>query len=128
MEDRMQRIKYVMILLVLLSTGCAALVVGGAAAVGTYTYVAGQLKKTYNANLDASYQATLAGCQALGLPLQEQEKKLSKATVRVIDGDRDVWIWLTTQSSTTTEISIRVGVLGDELASRRIHDAIAARL
>ncbi len=128
MEERMQRIKYVMILLVLLSTGCAALVVGGAAAVGTYTYVAGQLKKTYNANLDASYQATLAGCQALGLPLQEQEKKLSKATVRVIDGDRDVWIWLTTQSSTTTEISIRVGVLGDELASRRIHDAIAARL
>ncbi len=124
----MQRIKYVMILLVLLSTGCAALVVGGAAAVGTYTYVAGQLKKTYNANLDASYQATLAGCQALGLPLQEQEKKLSKATVRVIDGDRDVWIWLTAQSSTTTEISIRVGVLGDELASRRIHDAIAARL
>lgn len=128
MEERMQRIKYVMILLVLLSTGCAALVVGGAAAVGTYTYVAGQLKKTYNANLDASYQATLAGCQALGLPLQEQEKKLSKATVRVIDGDRDVWIWLTAQSSTTTEISIRVGVLGDELASRRIHDAIAARL
>lgn len=128
MEERMQRIKYVMILLVLLSTGCAALVVGGAAAVGTYSYVAGQLKKTYNANLDASYQATLAGCQALGLPLQEQEKKLSKATVRVIDGDRDVWIWLTTQSSTTTEISIRVGVLGDELASRRIHDAIAARL
>ena len=124
----MQRIKYVMILLVLLSTGCAALVVGGAAAVGTYSYVAGQLKKTYNANLDASYQATLAGCQALGLPLQEQEKKLSKATVRVIDGDRDVWIWLTAQSSTTTEISIRVGVLGDELASRRIHDAIAARL
>lgn len=128
MEERMQRIKYVMILLVLLSTGCAALVVGGAAAVGTYSYVAGQLKKTYNANLDASYQATLAGCQALGLPLQEQEKKLSKATVRVIDGDRDVWIWLTAQSSTTTEISIRVGVLGDELASRRIHDAIAARL
>ncbi len=124
----MQRIKYVMILLVLLSTGCAALVVGGAAAVGTYTYVAGQLQKTYNANLDASYQATLAGCEALGLPLQEQEKKLSKATIRVIDGDRDVWIWLNAQSSTTTEIAIRVGLLGDELASRRIHDAIAARL
>lgn len=128
MEERMQRIKYVMILLVLLSTGCAALVVGGAAAVGTYTYVAGQLQKTYNANLDASYQATLAGCEALGLPLQEQEKKLSKATIRVIDGDRDVWIWLNAQSSTTTEIAIRVGLLGDELASRRIHDAIAARL
>jgi len=124
----MQRIKNLMILLVLLSTGCAALVVGGAAAVGTYTFVAGQLKKTYNANLGTTYQATLAGCEALGLPLQEQEKQLSKASVKVIDGDRDVWIWLTAQSSTTTEVSIRVGLLGDELASRRIHDAIASRL
>ncbi|MGE4440918.1 MAG: DUF3568 family protein [Desulfomicrobium sp.] len=124
----MQGIKNLLIILVLLSTGCAALVVGGAAAVGTYTYVAGQLKRTYNANLDTAYQATLAGCEALGLPVQDREKQLSKASIKVIDGDRDAWIWLTAQSSTTTEISVRVGLLGDELASRRIHDAIAARL
>ena len=128
MEGHMQGLKNLMILLVLLSTGCAALVVGGAAAVGTYTYVAGQLKRTYNANLDTTYQATLAGCEALGLPFQDRQKQLSKASVKVVDGDRDVWIWLTAQSSTTTEVSIRVGLLGDELASRRIHDAIAARL
>mgnify|MGYP005827665845 CR=1 FL=1 len=124
----MHGIKNLLILLVLLSTGCAALVVGVAAAVGTYTYVAGQLKRTYNANLDTTYQAALAGCEALGLPVQDREKQLSKASIKVIDGDRDAWIWLTAQSSTTTEISVRVGLLGDELASRRIHDAIAARL
>lgn len=123
----MKAIKHLAILLVLLSTGCAALVVGGAAAVGTYTYVAGQLKKTYNANLDTSYRATLAGCEALGLPVIEREKQLSKASVKAQDGDRDVWITLKSQSSTTTEISIRVGYLGDELASRRIHEAIAAK-
>ncbi len=124
----MTNLKNLMILLVLLSTGCAALVVGGAAAVGTYTYVAGQLHRTYNANLDATYQATLAGCEALGLPLQDKQKQLSKASVKVIDGDREVWIALKAQSSTTTEVSVRVGYLGDELASRRIHEAIQARL
>jgi len=117
-----------MIILALLCTGCAALVVGGAAAVGTYTYVAGQLSRTYNANLDTTYQATLSGCEALGLPLQDQQKQLSQASIKVIDGDRDVWITLKVQSSTTTEVSIRVGYLGDELASKRIHDAILARL
>lgn len=124
----MRAIQNLAILLVLLSTGCAALVVGGAAAVGTYTYVAGQLKKTYNTNLDSVYKATLSGCEALGLPVVEREKQLSKASVKAQDGDRDVWITLKAQSSTTTEISVRVGYLGDELASKRIHEAIAARL
>ncbi|MBE1425149.1 hypothetical protein H4684_001793 [Desulfomicrobium macestii] len=124
----MKALKNLLIILVLLSTGCAALVVGGAAAVGTYTYVAGMLQRTYNANLDTTYQATLAGCEALGLPVQDRQKQLSKASVKVVDGDRDVWISLTAQSSTTTEVSVRVGYLGDELASRRIHEAIQARL
>jgi len=124
----MNSLKNLMIILVLLSTGCAALVVGGAAAVGTYTYVAGQLQRTYNANLDATYQATLAGCEALGLPVQDKQQQLSKASVKVLDGDREAWISLMAQSSTTTEVSIRVGYLGDELASRRIHEAIQARL
>jgi hypothetical protein len=123
----MKVLKNLAIILVLLSTGCAALVVGGAAAVGTYTYVAGQLKKTYNANLDSTYRATLAGCESLGLPVLEREKKLSQASVKAQDGDRDVWISLKAQSSTTTEIAIRVGYLGDEQASRRIHEAISSK-
>ncbi len=124
----MRAIRNLAILLVLLCTGCAAVVVGGAAAVGTYTYVAGQLKKTYNVNLDGAYQASVAGCESLGLPLLEREKQLSQATIKTRDADREVWITLKAQSSTTTEISVRVGYLGDEQASRRIHDAIGAKL
>lgn len=123
----MSAIRNLMILLVLLCTGCAAVVVGGAAAVGSFTYVAGQLKKTYNADLDTSFRASLAGCESLGMPILDREKQLSQATIKTQDGDRDVWITLKTQSSTTTEISIRVGYLGDEQASRRIHDAIGAK-
>lgn len=124
----MSTLRNLAILLVLLCTGCAAVVVGGAAAVGTYTYVAGHLKKTYNANLDGAYQASIAGCESLGLPVLEREKQLSQATIKTRDADREVWITLKAQSSTTTEISVRVGYLGDEQASRRIHDAIGAKL
>ena len=37
-----------LLLMILLTTGCMALVAGGVAAVGTYTYVSGQLNRTYN--------------------------------------------------------------------------------
>lgn len=124
----MNRLKNLLLILVLLSTGCAAVVIGGAAAVGTYTYTAGQLKKTYNANLDATYKATIAGCESLGLPVLDREKQLSKASVKTMDGELDVWISIDVQSSTTTEVSIRVGYLGDEQASRRIHEAIGSKL
>lgn len=124
----MKAIRNLALLFVLLCTGCAAVVVGGAAAVGTFTYVAGQLKKTYNADLDTTYRVSIAGCESLGMPVLDREKQLSQATIKTRDGDRDVWITLKTQSSTTTEVSIRVGYLGDEQASRRIHDAIGAKL
>jgi len=127
MEERMNRIKILMIILIILNTGCAALVVGGVAAVGTYTYTAGQLHKTYNGNLDTTYQATIAGCNALGLPVLDPQKQLSQASVMTKDGERDVWITLKAQSSTTTVVSIRVGYLGDEEVSRRIHEAIQAK-
>jgi hypothetical protein len=62
------------------------------------------------------------------MPVLDRDKQLSQASVKTQDGDREVWITLKTQSSTTTEVSIRVGYLGDEQASRRIHDAIGAKL
>lgn len=120
--------KKLLVILILLSTGCAAVVVGGAAAVGTYTYVAGQLTGAYNANLKTTYQATIAGCESLNLPIHSHELKLSKASVTTRDGDRDVWINIRAQTSSTTEVSVRVGYLGDEFASQRIHDAIAKKL
>jgi hypothetical protein len=127
MEERMNSLRNLMIILVLLSTGCAAVVVGGAAAVGTYTYKAGELIKTYNGNLDQTFEATKAGCTSLGLPVLEPQKDLSRASVKTKDGERDVWINLKAQSSTTTVVSIRVGYFGDEIVARRIHDAIQAK-
>lgn len=117
------------IIVFILSTGCAALVIGGAAAaVGTYTYVSGQLFRTYNTNLETTYTATIAGCESLGMPVLEPQKMLSDASVNSKDGERDVWITLKAKSSTTTEVSVRVGYFGDEGVSTRIHEAIRAKL
>lgn len=117
-----------LLLTILLTTGCMALVAGGVAAVGTYTYVSGQLNRTYNANLERTYNAALAGCQALGLGVLDRELKLSEASIKTNDQGRDVWIKLKAQSSTTTEVSVRVGYLGDETASRKFHEALQAKL
>lgn len=113
-----------------LSSGCATLLVGGAAAVGTYTYAMGQLKHTYAVNLDRSYKATLAACKSLKLSIAKTEKELSSASVTCKDGDTDVWISLKSlpENPKHTEISVRVGVLGDEAASKKIHEAIRAKL
>lgn len=120
--------KKILIILILLSTGCAAVVISGAAAVGTYTYTAGQLVGAYNANLETTYKATLAGCESLGLPLYSHALNLSTASVTTKDGEKDVWISLKVQTSTTTEVAVRIGYLGDEFASKRIHDAIGSKL
>jgi len=123
------RVLLIPILAMLLTcSGCAAIVVGGAAAAGTYVYMAGWLQQTYNRNLDTVYEAAQRGPASLGLTLQSKEKNIGKASLQYLDGDTTVWITLESTSSYTTKISVRWGILGDEAASRRILDSIGAQL
>ncbi|MBC7355694.1 MAG: hypothetical protein JG774_1912 [Desulfomicrobiaceae bacterium] len=114
--------------LALACSGCAAVIVGGAAAAGTYVYMAGWLHQTYNHGLDTVYTAARSGPAALGLTLKSTEKQTGKASLQFLDGDTTVWISLEATSSYTTKVSVRWGILGDEVTSRRIMDAIGARL
>ena len=123
------RVLLIPILAMLLTcSGCAAIVVGGAAAAGTYVYMAGWLQQTYNRNLDTVYEAAQRGPASLGLTLQSKEKNIGKASLQYLDGDTTVWITLESTSSYTTKVSVRWGILGDEAASRRILNAIDAQL
>ncbi|WP_319779183.1 DUF3568 domain-containing protein [Maridesulfovibrio sp.] len=101
-------------------SGCAAIVLGGAAAGGTYVYVTGQAKQKYNADLGSTYQAALKGCQSLGLKVVDKKKRLSDASIKAVDVDKDVFIDFTYVSTKVTEVTVRYGILGDEVASRRI--------
>lgn len=110
--------------LVLTCSGCAVLLLGGAAAGGTYVYLDGWSKQTYKVGLDQAYNATLDALQELKMPVEKRSKGGIDASVTAKDLNRDVWIKMEMSTERTTVISIRVGLLGDEVASKRIHTAI----
>lgn len=128
----MQRHLVILFLLALslsMGAGCGALVAGGAAAAGTYVYTEGRLQRQYDANLEQTYQASLAAAQDTGLKVTEQNKEVAEASIRAEQQDGSpVWINLESLDQGKTQVSVRVGYTGDEQASRRIQEAIAKRI
>ena len=106
-------------------SACAAVVVGGAAAGATYTYIAGWMHKEYGVGLGKAYAATIKAVQKHGLVINEKGKDVTTAFVRAKGAKREIWINLKRISRHVTKISIRVGVLGDKEAARIIHQSIA---
>lgn len=106
--------------MVIAVSGCAAVVLGGAAAGGTYVYVTGQAKQKFNADLASTYKAALKACKNLNLAVEDSKKKLSEASIKAKDVDTAVIIDLTYVSSKVTDVSVRYGILGDEVASKRV--------
>ncbi|OEU66864.1 MAG: hypothetical protein BA863_02665 [Desulfovibrio sp. S3730MH75] len=115
-------------LLALSLSGCGALLLGGAAAGGTYAYVAGEASRQYKANLSTTYQSALKTCQSLGLKIEKKAKRLSDASIKAVDVDTSVSISIKSVSSTVSEVSVRYGILGDEQASQRILSGIQRNL
>jgi hypothetical protein len=107
---------------------CAALVAGGAGAAATYSYVEGKVSVTRNVTVDRAYTAAIKGCADLGLIIEKQSKNLSEASISGKDGDRPFWIWISSENSVRSKISVRVGLLGDRQASETIQNRIAAHL
>lgn len=109
--------------------GCGAVLVGGgAAAIGTYAYVNGQAQGTYSTDVATAYTAAQTACKELGIPITRESKSATSAEIQgKLSGDR-VTISLKLVGDSITEISVRVGLWGNEDASRRIHNLISQRL
>jgi len=115
-------------LMLLATAGCGAILVGGGAALGTFAYVNGEATGTYDTSLDKAFAASKAVCAELGIPVLKEEKDNSSAKIQgKLNGDT-VIISLELVGEDITEISVRVGLWGNESASRRIHNAITFRL
>lgn len=114
--------------LLLQMTGCAAVIVGGAAAAATYIYKDGWLSYTYDTNLERAYRASKQALQDQGVILSHEEKGLADASFKGEYNEQTVWVDLDAESENQTVIAVRVTTLGDKEASRRIHDAIGRRL
>lgn len=115
-------------LFLLVTTGCGAIIVGGGAALGTYAYVNGEATGTYDATLDKAFAASKAACDEFGIPIIKEEKDNSSAKIQGKLNDDTVTISLELVGEGITEISVRVGLWGNETTSRRIHNAITFHL
>jgi hypothetical protein len=104
-----------------LLTGCAALLVGAAAGAGGAAYVQGELKVTEAVALDAAQRAAEQAMKDLKLAvIKRQQDGLSGVIEGRTAGDQKVTIKTKRLTVKSTEVRVRVGVLGDETMSRQI--------
>ena len=111
--------------------GCLLLAVGAGAGAGaaTVAYVKGELKTTYAASLNRTWDATLSALKDLRINVYSSKKDAIEGSIEATKADgTKVKITLEPAGPDTTSVRIRVGIFGDEEASRVINRQIASKL
>ena len=110
-----------------LLTGCAALIVGAAAGAGGVAYVQGELKVTELVTHEVAGRAAEKALQDLKFAvIKRQQDGLSGTIEARTASDQKVVIKTKRISEKSTEVGIRVGLVGDEPKSRQILDRMQA--
>jgi hypothetical protein len=112
-----------------LFSGCAQLIIGGAAVgagtAGTYYYVNGVLNTDYSAPFDKVWSA----CEKTVADMHGVEvvpnKEIAQGKIDAVINDEKVKIDIMYKSKNLTAVAIRVGLIGNKLSSQRLHDKIA---
>jgi len=115
----------------LMFQGCLLLAVGAGAGAGaaTVAYVKGELKTSYAASLNRTWDATLSALKDLRINVYSSKKDAIEGNIEATKADgTKVKIALEPAGPDTTSVRIRVGMFGDEEASRVINRQIASRL
>lgn len=134
MTTKLIRMTIVVGCVFVLATGCSRrMFIAGAAAtgigVGTYAFVQGNLRRTYEAPIDKVWNAALATMEEFDLPVVSQNRDGFSGVIdgKMADG-RTFQINLTRQDADTTEVAIRVGVFGDRGRAEVMHGHIYSLL
>ena len=115
----------VLLMICLFNSGCAALLVGAGAGTAGAIWYNGKLQETVSAPVPHVHQATRSGLRDLNIKITEDKSDNLTAEVEgVLSDDRKVSISAESINSSTTKLTIRVGVFGDKDFSQRISDAI----
>ena len=113
----------------LAGTGCVALMVGAAGGVAGAVYVMGKLSDELPQDVPTVHRAVLAGLGDLDLkPSEDRVDQLSAHMESAFADGEHVWIDLDAASESRTKLTIRVGITGNEMRARRIHDAMKRHL
>ena len=109
--------------------GCGALLVGAAGGAGAVAWVKGEMKANIDKPLDEVYTAAGEALKELELPgaIEKKDALTAKIKSSFADG-KDIVIRIESLSDTSSEISVRVGTLGDKSRSQKILDTIHKHL
>ncbi|MFA6002472.1 MAG: DUF3568 family protein [Elusimicrobiota bacterium] len=114
--------------LLVLCNGCF-LLLGAGAGVGGYSYVQGELSRTYPAGLDAVWAATQQTLAGLTLKVSAQQKDGLGGTIEAARADgTQIRLKLEPGAAGVTTVRIRIGTFGDKKSSADILDRVARNL
>jgi hypothetical protein len=108
--------------------GCAVALVGAAGGTG-YVYAKGQQGDRFHAPVPRAHKAALGALAELGLSATADRGDNITASIESEFADgAHVWIDIKETSPAETEVTVRVGVMGDVDRARRILAGIRVRL
>ncbi len=110
-------------------SGCIALAVGAAGGAAGAAYVLGKLTEELNHEVPVVHAAATQAMNDLGLKLSEDrsDKMTAHMKSEFADGT-NVWIDMQSIADGRTKLTVRVGVTGDEVRARKIHEAVKQHL
>ncbi len=120
-----------LLLTIWLIGGCAAVIVGAGVGAGTYTYIQGDLKRSYQVKFDEALNVCISILKDLDQPVDEKTTDGEKTTIKTTrkDGSPQT-IEVAIESIEWTQVSVRTGVVGywKRDVSQQFHEFIAERL
>lgn len=131
MTERRKITAALLLLGIWLLTGCVAVIVGAGVGVGTYTYIKGELKRSYPAKFDKTLQVCIDILADLNQPIIDKTTDGEKTTIRTKRKDgTDQTIDVSIISIDWTQVSVRTGVVGywKKDISQQFHEFIAERI
>jgi hypothetical protein len=112
-------------------SGCAAVIIGAGVGAGTYTYIKGELIRSYPAKFDKTLQICIDILDDLNQPIIAKTTDGEKTTIRSKRKDgTDQTIDISIISIDQTQVSVRTGVVGywKKEISEQFHEFIAERI
>jgi Protein of unknown function (DUF3568). len=95
---------------------------------GQFVYQDGNLISDYKADIDLVWKACEKSVTELKATDIQKERKISTGMIKAVIQDEKVTIKVEYVAKDLTSVSIFVGMVGNNMASRLIHDKIAGNL
>ena len=91
---------------------------------GKFFYTDGTLKADYRVSFEQAWKASETALEGMNATILETQKKVSSGTYTAHLEGEDVRIVIEYLEPEVTMVSVRVGLTGNNLASKLIHDRI----